>query len=191
MPLAPPENQQTFESLEDLILRVNEHAAPQGYAVVLLRTKKSKLKVTRKAGLICDRGQKHHDPTGQKRKHTTSGLIKCLFSLTGKLEDGYWLLDVVDPSHNHPLTLAGAHPVHRKMAMDAEIHPISLPLPFRLLPSRPYLRLSTFGSLPLYLCLRPCTSPLPSSALYLSASAPAFCFFGSVSPLPGPPSLLR
>ena len=77
MPLTPPENLQTFESLEDLILRVNEHAAPQGYAVVILRTKKSKLKVTRKAWLICDRGRKHHDPTGEKRIHTTSRHIKC------------------------------------------------------------------------------------------------------------------
>ena len=41
--LTPPENGRYFETLEDLILRVNEHAAAQKYAVVFGRTKKSKL----------------------------------------------------------------------------------------------------------------------------------------------------
>ncbi len=40
---------QTFESLEDLMLRVNEHADAQKYACVLHRIKKSKLEVRRKA----------------------------------------------------------------------------------------------------------------------------------------------
>ena len=67
IPLAPPENGQTFESLEDLILYVNKHAGKRGYAIVLARTKKSKLKVTRKAWLVCDRGGRIREPQGQER----------------------------------------------------------------------------------------------------------------------------
>ena len=37
------ENDRYFENLEDLIFRVNEHAAIQEYAVVFDRIKKSKL----------------------------------------------------------------------------------------------------------------------------------------------------
>jgi hypothetical protein len=47
-PLASSEDGQSFESLKNLILRVNEHAGPREYAVILLRTKKSKLEITRK-----------------------------------------------------------------------------------------------------------------------------------------------
>ncbi len=43
------EDDQTFVNLEELILRVNEHAKSQEYVVVLLRIKKSKLGVKRKA----------------------------------------------------------------------------------------------------------------------------------------------
>ena len=76
--LAPPEDGQSFESLEDLVLRVNEHAGRQGYAVVLGRTKKSKLKVTRKTRLICDRGRKTDGPRGQDRRHTGSRELNAL-----------------------------------------------------------------------------------------------------------------
>jgi hypothetical protein len=46
--LISSESDQTFKSLKDFILQVNEHAASQDYAVVLLRIKKSKLNVIRK-----------------------------------------------------------------------------------------------------------------------------------------------
>lgn len=121
IPLAPPEDGQSFESLEDLTLQVNKHAAERGYAVVLGRTKKSKLKVTRKAWLICDRGGRLREPQGQERRHTSSRAIKCPFSLIAKrLDDntGPWLLEVANPEHNHESTLAGAHPVHRKNALN-------------------------------------------------------------------------
>jgi hypothetical protein len=39
---------QFFEFLQNLILQINEHAELEEYAIVLLCTKKSKLKVTRK-----------------------------------------------------------------------------------------------------------------------------------------------
>ena len=113
----------SFESLKDLILRVNEHAGRQGYAVVLGRTKKSKLKVTRKAWLVCDRGRKFNEPKGQDQRHTGSRRIECPFSCvaTRENESGIWFLEVVTSSHNHTSTLAGAHPALRKMAMTTEV----------------------------------------------------------------------
>ena len=121
--LAPPEDGQSFESLEDLVLRVNEHAGRQGYAVVLGRTKKSKLKVTRKAWLICDRGRKTDGPRGQDRRHTGSRRIECPFSCVATRENdsGIWFLEVVKSTHNHASTLAGAHPALRKLAMTKEV----------------------------------------------------------------------
>ena len=95
MPLTPLENLQTFESLENLILQVNEHAAPQSYAVVILCTKKSKLKVIQKAWFICNWGQKHHNLTGEKWIHTTSRHIKCFFfhwQKNWKITFSYWRL---------------------------------------------------------------------------------------------------
>ena len=123
MPLRPPEDGQSFESLQDLILRVNEHAAPEGYAVVMTRTKKSKLGVTRKAWLICDRGGRIRAKRGEKRQHTASRCIECPFSLIAQRigETEGWSLEVVNAAHNHGPTLAGSHPVHRKMAMTAEV----------------------------------------------------------------------
>ena len=123
MSLRPPEDGQSFESLDDLVIRVNEHAAPQGYAIVL-RTKKSKLGIRRKAWLICDRGGKPQGPQGQERRHTSSRCIECPFLLTAKRmeeDGGAWILEVVNEEHNHSSSLAGAHPVHRRMAMTAEV----------------------------------------------------------------------
>ncbi len=47
--LISSEDEQTFESLKNLIQRVNEHVASKNYVVMLLRIKKSKLDVKRKA----------------------------------------------------------------------------------------------------------------------------------------------
>jgi hypothetical protein len=46
--LASFEDEQTFESLKNLILRVNQHADLRDYAIVLARIKKSKHDETRK-----------------------------------------------------------------------------------------------------------------------------------------------
>lgn len=121
--LTPSEDRQSFQSLEDVVPRVNKHAGRQGYAIVLGRTKKSKLKVTRKAWLVCDRGRKSNEPRGQERRHTASRRIECPFSCiaTRENESGIWFVEVVTPTHNHGSTLAGAHPALRKMTMTSEI----------------------------------------------------------------------
>ncbi len=62
---------QFFEFLQNLILQINEHAELEEYAIVLLCTKKSKLKVTRKEWLICDRDKKTTEFHEQERCHDT------------------------------------------------------------------------------------------------------------------------
>jgi hypothetical protein len=42
------ENDQSFKSLKDLILKINEHAESRDYAIVMSRIKKFKLNVRRK-----------------------------------------------------------------------------------------------------------------------------------------------
>jgi hypothetical protein len=48
MSLLSSSNEKIFETLKNLMLRVNEHVASKEYAVVLNRIKKSKLEVKRK-----------------------------------------------------------------------------------------------------------------------------------------------
>ncbi len=118
------EDDQTFVNLEELILRVNEHAKSQEYVVVLLRIKKSKLEVKRKAWLICDRDRKFDDLEDQHRRHTESKRVECSFFLIEKRlddNDDSWSLKVINSQHNHASTLVDAHSVHRRMILIVEI----------------------------------------------------------------------
>lgn len=72
MPLLPPVDGQSFETLEDCVLQINQHAASEGYAVVLCRTKKLKLGVRRKAWINCDCGRESNGLRGQERRHSAS-----------------------------------------------------------------------------------------------------------------------
>ena len=121
MSLQSSKNEQTFESLNDLILRVNEHAASQDYVVVLLRIKKSKLNVIKKIWLICDRERKSRKLSDRIRRHITSRHIECSFFLIDKREDEHWSLKVANSSHNHSFILIEAHSVHRRMIMNANM----------------------------------------------------------------------
>ncbi len=80
-------NDQFVEFLQDLIRRVNEHVELEDYAIFLLRIKKSKLEMTRKAWFICDRDKKTTESREQERRHDTSWHIKCFFSLIVKKEN--------------------------------------------------------------------------------------------------------
>lgn len=117
---APPEGV-LYSSIEAVVRAVNEHAGPEGYAVIIARTKVSKKGVKRKVWLRCDRGGKIREPKGQKRVHGSSRLEDCPFKLTAKRideESEEWILTVEDASHNHAPTLAGSHPALRKIALD-------------------------------------------------------------------------
>lgn len=102
---------------------MNEHAGREGYAIVLKRTKKSKLGITNKVWIICDRGRKKHQVTGQNRRHGGSRHIECPFSVIAKLDEDIqtWLYEVKNPEHTHTSSAAGSHPVLRRMAITAEM----------------------------------------------------------------------
>ena len=117
MPLLPPADRQSFETLEDCLFCLNRHAGPEGYAVVLHRTKKSKLGIRRKAWIICDRGRKAR-PHGEERCHSSRRRIECPLSCIATfVNDVAWHLEVVKPEHNHEASLSGAHPAHRRVAL--------------------------------------------------------------------------
>jgi hypothetical protein len=125
MPLALFENRQTFESLSDLILRVNEHFDFEDYVVVILRTKKFKLDVIKKTWLICDRDERIRESQDQNRRHTASKLIECSFFMIVKrlndFDDSSWFLKMINSRHNHFFSLVDAHFVLRKMTMTFEV----------------------------------------------------------------------
>lgn len=81
MSLAPPVPEESYPSLPYLLKKLNEHAGPKGYAVVLLRTKTTEEKIPRKAWIICDRGRKTRVPKGKERRHGSSRQIECPFSI--------------------------------------------------------------------------------------------------------------
>ena len=126
MTLAPPlfMLQETYGSVDLLILVMQKHAGPQGYAVCQLRTKKSST-----TGLVdtcyicCDQGRNERQPRGQKRLHGASRNADCPFSIVVKRKDDGWIVrDIRNPDHNHFATVEGAHPSLRKIALNPAIN---------------------------------------------------------------------
>ena len=111
-----------FASFEDLFAAVNQHAAGEGYALTTKRSKKNKKKELRKVWLQCDHGGEFK-PKGFGNRESTSRRNECPFELTATLDSGLetWSVSIKNPDHNHPPTIAGAHPIHRKTAITAEI----------------------------------------------------------------------
>ena len=123
--MAPPPGDLQHEDHEHLIIMIQEHAAVHGYAVVKLRSKKSKTGKLYKIHLCCDRGRPIREPQGHKREHTSSRRNDCPFTAViqrstagGELTD--WRLDVKNPAHNHKGLPLIAHPSQRKLAMTNE-----------------------------------------------------------------------
>ena len=114
---------ETYGSLNLLLVAMQKHAGPEGYAVCQLRIKKCAT-----TGLIdtcyicCDRGRKDRQPRGQKRLHGTSRTIDCPFSVVVKSKDDEWIVrDIRNPGHNHSATVEGSHPSLRKLAITPAI----------------------------------------------------------------------
>ena len=122
MPLTPPSEVTVFASFEDLFAAVNQHAAGERYAAVTKRSKKNKKKELRKIWLRCDHGGEFK-PKGFGKREKPSRRNGCPFEMTAALDSGLetWSISIKNPDHNHPPTIAGAHPTHRKTAMTAEI----------------------------------------------------------------------
>ena len=120
MAMEPPEDGLCYPTLDGLIKQIQEHAAPQGYAVVQGRSKRNKKDEKRKVWLRCDRGGRPEKNTKSHGKRVTgSRLIDCPFKLTASLSPVYdgWIMKVENGTHNHGPTLAGSHPSQRRLAL--------------------------------------------------------------------------
>ncbi|XWS63068.1 hypothetical protein CRYUN_Cryun06bG0064900 [Craigia yunnanensis] len=111
--LPPPPG--TFVDREELIQHVGEFAVSQGYVVTIKQSKRDKVVV-----LGCDRGgvyrnrRKSVDESAAeriRRRKTGSRLTNCPFEVVGKKDDGLWVLNVKNGTHNHePLKDIAEHP---------------------------------------------------------------------------------
>ncbi len=140
MLLSSPEDR-IFDDLNELLRFLNEHVVREEYAVVLLRTKKSKLNIKCKAWIICDRDRKSHECTDnyiskshesvlcfinlrQNRRHDDNRHIACFFFIIVKLNDqnnDSWIFEMKNEEHNHASSISDAHSVLRRMTMTREI----------------------------------------------------------------------
>ena len=100
-----------FDSLDELIIKIQLHAATQGYAVCRLRTKKSvSTGLLETCYLYCDQGRKERAPSGQKRKHDGYQRNDCPFCIVVMTTHGSWSIRKIrNPNHNHSPTIAASH----------------------------------------------------------------------------------
>ncbi len=114
----------TFDDLKDLLLYLNQHVDFEDYAMILKRTKKSKLRITCKTWIICDRDRKSHECIEQNRRYDDSKHIKCSFSIIAKLSDeniDFWLFDIKNEEHNHASSILDVHLVLRRIIITREM----------------------------------------------------------------------
>jgi hypothetical protein len=118
-------DEQIFESLKNLIDKVNEYVVSKDYAVMLLRTKNFKLGVKRKAWIICDRDDRLRNAREEERRHITNRCIECFFSLIKKRmndsDDNSWSFKMINDQHNHEATFVDSHSAQRKIALIKKI----------------------------------------------------------------------
>jgi hypothetical protein len=110
-----PPIEQVFESREQLLATIEQHALSHGYAITTISSNPS-----RNITLGCDRGGVYHDridaPDGAKRRRTSTKRIGCQFRLYAKkLNTGQWEVQVRNPTHNHePDDNMIGHPLARR-----------------------------------------------------------------------------
>jgi hypothetical protein len=96
-----PPMEQVFDTREQLLASIQQHALSYGYAITTVRSTRD-TNIT----LGCDRGGVYHDridaPDGAKRRRTSTKRIGCQFRLYAKkLDTGQWEIQVRNPTHNH------------------------------------------------------------------------------------------
>ncbi|KAG5536356.1 hypothetical protein RHGRI_023956 [Rhododendron griersonianum] len=91
----------------------------QGYAISIKTSTKG-----RYITLGCDRGgcyrNKWHVPMERRQRNTATRLINCPFEIRCKrLDDGFWVLEVKNGSHNHePSSDMAGHPSFRRFSKE-------------------------------------------------------------------------
>jgi hypothetical protein len=110
-----PPMEQVFETREQLLASIQEHALSYGYAITTIRSNRD-----RNISLGCDRGGVYHDyinaPDRAKRRKTSTRRIDCPFRLYAKkLRSDQWEIQVRNPNHNHEADdNIIAHPIARR-----------------------------------------------------------------------------
>ncbi|KAG5551462.1 hypothetical protein RHGRI_009772 [Rhododendron griersonianum] len=108
-----------FESREELMDTLRQFFAMQGYAISIKTSTKG-----RYITLGCDRGgcyrNKWHVPMERRQRNTATRLINCPFEIRCKrLDDGFWVLEVKNGSHNHePSSDMAGHPSFRRFSKE-------------------------------------------------------------------------
>ena len=110
-----PPKEDVFETRNQLLDSIQEHALSHGYAITIIRSVRD-----RNITLGCDRGGIYHDRInaldGAKRRKTSTKRIGCPFRLYGKkLASNQWQIQVRNPTHNHKAddNMIG-HPIARR-----------------------------------------------------------------------------
>ena len=97
-----PPIEQDFETREQLLTSIRQHALSHGYAITIINSAKE-----RNICLGCDRGGVYHDhidaSEGSKRRKTSTRRMNCPFRLYAKklVDSNQWEIQVRNPSHNH------------------------------------------------------------------------------------------
>jgi hypothetical protein len=97
-----PLMEQVFETREQLLASIQEHALSHGYAITTIRSNRD-----RNISLGCDRGGVYYDHInaldGAKRRKTSTRRIDCPFRLYAKklIASNQWEIQVRNPNHNH------------------------------------------------------------------------------------------
>jgi hypothetical protein len=108
--------EQVFETREQLLASIQEHALSHGYAITTIRSNRD-----RNISLGCDRGGVYYDHInaldGAKRRKTSTRRIDCPFRLYAKklIASNQWEIQVRNPNHNHEADdNMIAHPIARR-----------------------------------------------------------------------------
>ncbi|KAJ5396689.1 hypothetical protein N7509_004802 [Penicillium cosmopolitanum] len=120
---ADPPYYQIYDSREDMLKAVKEHAISKGFVIVIKRSSPE-----RNIYIGCDRGGVYKDriqaPDGQKRRKTNTRQTGCNFRLYAKKStlqssDGKWHIKVLNGEHNHdPEQTLLEHPGARVITPD-------------------------------------------------------------------------
>ena len=107
--------EQVFETREQLLASIQQHALSHGYAISTIRSNRD-----RNISLGYDRGGIYHDhinaPDRAKRRKTSTRRINCPFRLYTKklINSNQWELQVRDPTHNHKANNMIGHLIARR-----------------------------------------------------------------------------
>ena len=119
--MPPPPTDAQYDSLELAVTAINDFARKCGYAVSVLRSKRTKQGIKKTVRLCCDRGRVYRprqDASSRVRQSTTLA-IECPFAISLRLQHdtNTWLITYENTSHNHGPSPASTHHIQRTLEL--------------------------------------------------------------------------